>query len=76
MGLLKTLGNFLFGKDPDIFDEKGRVRHKFTDEKWQNWNDRLNGNPEYDWRNHVAKERAHGAPLAAKKPENIPEKKL
>ena len=23
MGMLKSVGDFLFGKDPDIFDEKG-----------------------------------------------------
>lgn len=58
MGILKTLGDFLFGKDPDIFDENGRVRHNFPEKKWEQWNDRLNANPEYDWRNHAAKENA------------------
>jgi hypothetical protein len=73
MGLLKALGGFLFGKDPDIFDEEGRVRHKFTDEKWKMWNDRLNGNPEYDWRQHVAKERAMSGPAGATKSEKKPQ---
>ena len=58
MGILKVVGNFLFGKDPDIFDERGKVRHKFTDEKWAKWNDRLKANPDYDWRHHGAKKRA------------------
>ncbi|RYZ66475.1 MAG: hypothetical protein EOP05_19085 [Proteobacteria bacterium] len=58
MGILKSLGDFLFGKDPDIFDPNGRVRHNFTDKKWEQWNDRLKANPEYDWKNHVAKEHA------------------
>jgi hypothetical protein len=58
MGVFKSLGNFLFGKDPDIFDENGRVRHKFTDEKWTKWNDRLAKSSAYDWRQHGAKERA------------------
>ncbi len=58
MGIMKAIGDFLFGKDPDIFDEKGNVRHKFPEEKWQKWNERLSGNPEYDWRKHGAKERA------------------
>ena len=57
MGIFKSLGDFLFGKDPDIFDENGRVRHKFSDSKWSDWNNRLKANPEYDWRNHGAKER-------------------
>ena len=56
MGIFKTLGNFLFGKDPDIFDENGRVRHNFPESKWEKWNNRLNANPLYDWRNHTAKE--------------------
>lgn len=58
MGFLKVVGNFLFGKDPDIFDERGRVRHKFPDDKWTKWNNRLKANPDYDWRKHGAKERA------------------
>jgi len=29
MGILKSVGDFLFGKDPDIFDENGNVLHKF-----------------------------------------------
>lgn len=61
MSLLGKIGkatlDFLFGKDPDIFDEKGQVRHKFTDKKWQDWNDRLKSNPEYDWRKHGSIER-------------------
>lgn len=47
MGLL----DFLFGKDPDIFDEKGQVRHRFTENKWSSWNDRFRSS-EYDWRQH------------------------
>lgn len=58
MGILKTIGDFLFGKDPDIFDESGRVRHKFPEEKWKKWNDRLKANPEYDWHRHSAAEKA------------------
>ena len=58
MGIFKAIGDFLFGKDPDIFDETGRVRHKFPDEKWKKWNDRLKANPDYDWQRHGAKERA------------------
>lgn len=56
MGILKALGDFLFGKDPDIFDENGKVRHKFTDDKWKDWNKRFNANPEYDWRKHKGRE--------------------
>lgn len=58
MGVLKAIGDFLFGKDPDIFDEKGRVLHKFPKDKWKEWDDRLKASPDYDWRKHTAKERA------------------
>jgi hypothetical protein len=58
VGLLKTIGDFLFGKDPEIFDETGRVRHNFPENKWKAWNDRLKSNPDYDWRHHGGKERA------------------
>lgn len=58
MGILKAVGDFLFGKDPDIFDEQGQVRHKFTESKWKAWDDRIKANPDYDWRHHGAKKRA------------------
>ena len=58
MSILKAVGNFLFGKDPDIFDNQGHVVHKFSDEKWRQWDNRLKANPEYDWHQHSAKERA------------------
>jgi hypothetical protein len=58
VGILKAIGDFLFGKDPEIFDETGEVRHNFPESKWQAWNDRLKSNPDYDWRKHGAKERA------------------
>lgn len=59
MGILKSLGQFFFGKEPDIFDNQGRVLHKFPEDKWKAWDDRLKANPTYDWRNHSAKELAH-----------------
>jgi hypothetical protein len=57
MGILKAIGDFLFGKDPKIFDERGRVRHSFPAEKWKQWNDRFRANPEYDWHKHGAVDR-------------------
>lgn len=57
MGVFKAIGDFLFGKDPNIFDENGRVRHQFPEDKWQKWNERLKANPTYDWRHHSAKAR-------------------
>lgn len=61
MGILKSIGDFLFGKAPQIFDERGRVRHQFPEEKWQKWNERFKA-PTYDWRKHSAKERAENPP--------------
>jgi hypothetical protein len=57
MGILKTIGDFIFGKDPQIFDERGRVRHQFPEEKWTKWNDRYKA-PSFDWRQHSAKQAA------------------
>ncbi len=51
---MSTLLDFLFGKDPDIFDEKGQVRHKFNDKKWQDWQKRFQ-DEEHNWREHSAK---------------------
>jgi hypothetical protein len=68
MGLLKAIGDILFGKSPDIFDENGRVRHKFSEKKWQQWDDRLKASPDYDWRQHVAKERIKNADLKVPAP--------
>ena len=62
MGILKSLGGFLFGKNPDIFDENGQVRHLFPDEKWKRWNDRLKANPDYDWHRHSAQQAIEKGP--------------
>jgi len=53
MGVLKAIGEFLFGKDPDIFDEKGNVLHKLPKKKWDQWQNRLKTSSEYNWRNHT-----------------------
>ncbi len=53
MGILKGIGDFLFGKDPNIFDERGNVRHNFSEQKWVEWDQRIRKNPEYDWRKHT-----------------------
>lgn len=52
MGLLKSLGDFLFGKDPDIFDSRGDVRHNLPETKWKEWDDRIRANPNFDFRYH------------------------
>lgn len=45
--------DFLFGKSPQIFDEKGQVRHKLESKIWQKWEQRYQNSPEYNWRNHT-----------------------
>ena len=52
MKLIKWIGDLLFGKDPDIFDEKGRVLHKHPKKKWDAWIQRMKTDPAYNWRNH------------------------
>lgn len=61
-GPIGAILDFLFGKDPDIFDSEGRVRHKFTDAKWKEWDDRIRASKEYDWRAHSGRETAQEAP--------------
>jgi hypothetical protein len=69
MSLLKSIGNFLFGKDPDIFDNKGEVRHNLPETKWKEWDDRIRSNPNFDFRFHKgqAKETQPGEPSASDK---------
>lgn len=52
MSLLKNIGNFLFGKDPDIFDDKGNVLHKLPKKTWDDWNNRIIKGADYNWREH------------------------
>jgi hypothetical protein len=59
MKIFEKVMGFLFGKDPDIFDEQGRVSHKFPKKKWDAWYNRTKANPEYNWRNHTG---VSGAP--------------
>jgi hypothetical protein len=51
-GILGKILDIIGGKDPDIFDAYGRVRHKFTDSKWQAWDDRIRASKAFDWRQH------------------------
>lgn len=53
MGILKTIGDVLFGKDPEIFDDKGNVVHKLPKRKWDDWANRYIKGDEYNWRTHV-----------------------
>lgn len=51
--MLKKVLEFLFGKEPDIFDENGRVQHNLPKEKWENWHKRYMGGEEFNWRTHT-----------------------
>lgn len=53
MGLLKSIGDVLFGKSADIFDESGRVVHKLPKKKWDAWNNKFKTDSRYNWRNHT-----------------------
>ena len=51
--------SFLFGKKPKInFTKQGNVRHDLPEEKWKNWRDRFEQNPDYNWRNHTGRQTA------------------
>lgn len=53
MGIGGKVLDFFFGKDPDIFDEKGNVSHKLPKKKWDAWYNRTKTDPQYNWRNHT-----------------------
>lgn len=53
MGLLQAVGNFLFGKNPEIFDERGQVLHNHPKKKWESWQNRFKTEQQYNWRNHT-----------------------
>ncbi len=44
--------DFLFGKEPEIFNERGQVVHKLPKKKWDAWYNRTKIDPGYNWRNH------------------------
>lgn len=54
--MLQWLLGFLFGKQAEIFNKKGRVEHDLGQKKWTEWNNRLEKNPDYDWRNHSGRD--------------------
>lgn len=45
--------DFLFGKDPDIFNKAGKVQHKLPRSRWEAWEGRFKSNPNYNWRLHI-----------------------
>lgn len=67
MGILKSISDFMLGKDADIFDDKGRVFHKLSKKKWDDWNNRIVKGSEYNWREHTGSQA--GASASDKKPQ-------
>lgn len=55
--------DFLFGKDPDIFNPAGKVQHKLPRARWDDWENRFKSNPLYNWRLHTGTQA--GAPSPA-----------
>ena len=53
--VLKAILSFLFGKQTNIFDKKGRVHHDLGENHWDEWEDRFEENPDYDWRKHTGR---------------------
>lgn len=53
MGIGKKVLDFIFGKDPDIFDDNGNVVHRLPKKKWEAWANRTKTDPQFNWRNHT-----------------------
>lgn len=53
--MLNFILGILFGKQANIFNKKGRVEHDLGDQKWEDWNNRLKENSNYNWRTHSGK---------------------
>lgn len=50
---MKSIFNFLFGKNPDIFTPEGKVRHKLPKDRWEAWKNRYSASSNYNWKNHT-----------------------
>lgn len=53
MGFLKSVADFLLGKEADIFDTNGNVSHKLPKKKWDDWQNKYIKSNEYNWRDHA-----------------------
>ena len=47
--------DFLFGKKPPIFNNKGDIQHQLKKNTWSEWVDKYKKSPEYNWRRHSGK---------------------
>lgn len=52
MNFLKKVLDVIGGKEPDIFDDNGKISHKLPKKKWDDWQNRLIKGSEYNWREH------------------------
>lgn len=66
--MLNKVLDFLFGKEPPIFDKDGSVRHDLPKEKWESWHRRYMGGEEYNWRNHTGTRAGARKDVTEKKP--------
>jgi len=58
MKVLSKVIDFLFGKEPQIFDSRGNVIHQLPKKKWDEWQDRFRKDENYNFRKHSATESA------------------
>ena len=65
---MKSLLDFLFGKDARIFNKKGTVEHDLGKSQWSLWTDRFSKNSEYDFTQHEG--RSDKKPIAKKDPQH------
>ena len=49
---MKSIMNFLFGKMPNIFSQKGEVGHTRRSSAWTDWKKRYAEGFEYNWKRH------------------------
>ena len=61
MNVLKSLSDFLFGKNPDIFNDHGQVMHKHPKKKWDAWQNKFKNDPHFNWRNHTGTKAGSGS---------------
>ena len=69
MKILKSIAQFLIGKDPDIFDDKGNVLHKHPKRLWDNWQNKYVKSDEHNWRKHACTNA--GSAVSAEKNKNV-----
>ncbi len=50
--VLKKIFEFILGKKPPIFNEKGELQHDLPPRKWELWRKRYTSEAERNWRNH------------------------